>query len=137
MRKLLSLIILFTIFIILFFSNFAYAGWPTFQVLTPQKIITDLINTNGCPTGEGFIPAGTEVKINNYYIPRNENWYWKYNGSSECQPLPIDLQYIAFHQTGNYSGDLINTIYGSANNPLFQFTFTIPGPYWYCGYFAT
>lgn len=117
-----------------FYSSNTYAGWPIFSVMTPQKIVTDLINTNGCPKGEGFIPLDTEVKIKNYYIPRNESWFWTYTGDNKCQLLPKNLQYIGFHQTGHYSGDLIKTIYGTTHKPLFQFTFTIPGPYWYCGY---
>ena len=132
----LDYLLLITIMTLTLFSSISYAGWPTFSVLTPQKIMSDLISTDGCPAGEGFIPAGTEVKIQNYYIPHDETWYWIYTGDTQCQKLPNDLQYIAFHQTGHYSGDLINTFYGIDNNSLFRFTFTIPEPYWYCGYFA-
>jgi hypothetical protein len=107
-----------------------------FQVITPQKIMTDLISTTDCPHGEGFILAGTEIKISNYYIPRKDTWLWKYTGNSECQLLPKDLEYIAFHQNGHYSGNSISIIYGTVHNHLFQFTFTIPEPNWYCGYLA-
>lgn len=119
-----------------FFSNIGYAGWPIFPVPTPQEIMNNLISTNGCANGEGYIPSGKEIKIKNYYIPRDETWFWQYTGNNKCQPLPKDLQYIAFHQTGHYSGDLINTVYATASNSLFQFTFTIPESDWYCGYLA-
>ncbi len=134
MRKSLFYIVSYSLLIII--SPTVFAGWPMFNVLSPQQIMSDLVVTNDCPSGEGFIPENTKVKIYNYYIPHNETWYWLYTGNTQCQKLPSDLQYIAFHQTGHYTGDLINTWYGTEHNKMFRFTFIIPQPYWYCGYLA-
>lgn len=117
-------------------STTANAGWPTFNVLSPQTILSELVVHNGCAPGEGRIPTDTAVPIKSRFIPYDKPWYWRYNGNSNCQKLPENLQYIGYHQTGNYTGDTIETSYGVPGNPLFNFIFTIPGPYWFCGYFA-
>ncbi|QLH43607.1 MAG: hypothetical protein HWD59_13470 [Coxiellaceae bacterium] len=113
---------------------------------TNPEQITGLIKQNGCPAGYGYIPTGTRVEINNYYIPQNQRWYWVYNGNDHCQPLPkMGLSYLNYHATGNYSGDQIITGYGDKNNgeTLFSFVFTIPPSNcpdnqcpWYCHNFV-
>jgi hypothetical protein len=102
-----------------------------------QKVITE-----GCPTGEGYIPSGTQFQIQSRYIPSNQTWYWTYTGTSRCQKLPEhlqDLKYMFFDQSGRYPGSTLNTIYGSDTaGPLFTFTFTVPSEpyYWDCGPFV-
>lgn len=115
------------------FSNLAFAGWPSFEVLSPETITSTLLVHNGCPADEEKIPVGTKILIKSRYIPRDQMWYWLYEGNSECHKIHDNLEYIGFHQTNHYTGGIIDTIYGTPNNPLFHFIFTIPGPYWYCG----
>ncbi len=107
----------------------AYAGWPTFNVLSPEEVMQKVITT-GCQAGEGYIPVGTEVRINNKYIPSDQTWYWVYAGTSKCQkisPVMQGLKYMFFEQDGHYAGATLNTIYGKENTgALFNFTFTLP-----------
>lgn len=125
-----------TIIFLLIIPTIAKAGWPMFNVLTPEKIMSDLLIHDGCAQGEARIPYGTQVPIINRNIPRNQSWFWEYTGDPACQKMPESLQYLAFHQEGHYSGGYINTMYGIPGTTLFRFTFTIPESDWYCGYSA-
>jgi hypothetical protein len=128
--------LLFSFTITFLFNTASATTWPMFDVLSPQTIVTTLLVHNGCKVDEARIPAGTEVAIKSRYIPYNETWYWRYQGNSECHKLPENLEYIGFHQTDHYTGGIIETTYGSQEEPLFHFIFIIPGPYWYCGHLA-
>lgn len=111
------------------FSSISYAGWPVFQVLSPDEVMQKVIKAS-CAAGEGYIPAGTEFKINNRYIPSNQAWYWIYTGTSRCQKMPTQMQalkYMFYEQDGRYAGSTISTVYGAdSTGPLFSFTFTVP-----------
>jgi hypothetical protein len=111
----------------------AQAGWPIFSVPSPTQVKSQII-TEDCPRGEGKIPVGTKFPFKSF----NQTWYWEYSGSSNCQKLTADLNYVDFKQNGNYSGNKITTSYGTLTNAPFRFDFTIPycdwGPEcsWYC-----
>lgn len=114
----------------------AYAGWPTFQVITPEKIQT-LEVSDGCPTGKVRVPIGTQVQIHNRFIPSNEKWFWYYQGDGQCFSKTEGLQYLSLAQNGHNYPSVITTDYGFEGVSLFQFVFHIPSTYpWYCGSFV-
>ncbi len=114
------------------FSHAASWGWPTFAVLSPSTI-SHLWLSDGCPIGEVKILPNTAVRIESYFIPSNEKWYWVYKGDGQCHTLPESLHYLSYHQTGNRDeGGTITTDYGVARKSVFTFVFAyLPG--WDCG----
>ena len=119
--------------ITLLMSLSVYAGWPTFHVIHPEKILHELVKTAGCPVGKGRVPSDTKVLIETTGRIQHKPWFWVVNpGYKSCVTIPRHLAYIHFHQTGYYSGGRLITGYGQPGGPiLFQFQFTVPDK-WDC-----
>ncbi len=120
---------------ILGFNATAYAGWPVFHVVTPEQL-QSLETSSDCPSGEVRIPIGTQVPIQNRYIPSNEHWFWDYQGDGQCFSQTKNLQYLSIEQNGAEYPSIITTHYGFGGVPTFQFVFQIPEHPWDCGYFV-
>jgi hypothetical protein len=100
---------------------FSYAHtWPIFSVPNATEIHLKIVRGD-CPLGEGKMPLGTQFSFKVFH----DFWYWMYTGSEACQKIPARWHYLAYEQTGNYSGDKIILYYGGTEK-LFRFTLTIP-----------
>lgn len=115
--------------IIFLFPTLADAGWPIFAVPSTEQVIAQIEQTN-CPAGEGRVLPDTQLPIKIF----NNTWYWRYQGASECQKLPVpitQIQYHTFNATGRFSKDVITVGYGdTAQHAMFLFELTIPSCSW-------
>lgn len=107
-------------------NSLSYAGWPTFPVLSAEQVLST-IHTADCPHGKGKILNGTQFEIINRYIPKNEHWYWTYEGDNTCHRLPEKFNYVDYEPyTAVLSGGKITTSYGATGETLFKFIFKVP-----------
>lgn len=99
--------------------------WPMFTVPTPQTIIP-LLETKGCPAGEGRIKPGATIPVQ----VDDATWNWVYIGDSQCQKLPkpvTDLWYNEYRETRHNSGGVMVTFFGEGKTrQIFPFAMTIP-----------
>lgn len=106
--------------------SLSYADWPKFPVLTADQVYS-AIHTDGCPKGAGKILSGTQFAIINRYIPKNEHWYWDYEGDGACYKLPEKFSYVDYQPYNAVkSAGKITTFYGATDGTLFKFIFKVP-----------